>query len=209
MKGILFTPDNIRAIAEGRKTVTRRVIKPTRATEWLLCGDWADDYIKDPGNDLIKSARYQVSEVVYIKEAHYAYGHWTQFNEEGKSHWEFFRDKETPIHFADTEWTHALTKPSNKEGWYKRSPLFLEEKFARYFIKILDVRHERLQEITEENAVAEGIVPVWADGTPIRHDGTGAICIEAYTKLWDSINPKYPWSSNPWVWRYEFEKVEK
>lgn len=85
-----------------------------------------------------------------------------------------------------------------KEVWIGkwRNPLFMPEWAARYFIKITDVRVGRLQEITNTDAVAEGIF--WAKNNP-RDD---------FSFLWDSINPKYPWADNPWVFAYTFEKVE-
>ena len=77
-------------------------------------------------------------------------------------------------------------------------------------LAVVGVRVERLQEISEADAIAEGIVPLWLDGSPIRHDGTGAICRSHFQNLWDSINGKRAdaaWADNPWVWVVEFKRI--
>jgi len=94
----------------------------------------------------------------------------------------------------------------------KRSPLFMPAWAARYFIQITDVRAERLQEITEIDALNEG-AEAWYKTAP-NTDGAGYIWdskghVMGFARLWDTINkPPYDWQSNPWVWRYEF-KVSK
>ncbi len=163
MKGILFKPEMIKAIREGRQTQTRR----------LNTGF---------------GQRYAVGEVVYIKEA------WATENK-----YNHLKPSELPNNATIFYLDNIKYDP-----FYigiKRSPLFLQERFACDFIRITDVRPERLQDITEEDAVAEGILP---ENHPL--DAPPAM---RYASLWDSINPKYPWASNPWVWRYEFKGVEK
>ena len=189
MKGILFKPDMRKAIVEGRKTVTRRVMQNQPV---LMDKVYERDFRKDAGG---RKSRYQVGEVVYIKEP------WHYLNIE--------ENKATPydfgIEFADGEilwWTDNGNEMNYPLDEKKRSPMFLKAKFARYFIKITDVRPERLQEITEEDTIKEGIVPS-------RQRYFRPSNVEQYAALWDSINPKRPWSSNPWVWRIEFKKVEK
>ncbi len=242
MNGIMFRPWKTKAIAEypDREWQTRRLdgLKEINLEPdvWQFDDCVEGQYysfskaLKEYSTaSIIIKPRYHVGEVVYIKEAHYAYGHWTQFYESGKSHWEFFRHLDAIVYFTDTEWQHALTKPSTKEGWYKRSPLFLPAECARYFIKILDVTPQRLQEITFEDCLAEGVVHTehwqtvdYKPPEPLRPDdlsneeadketerGWIAYTIQAYASLWDSINPKYPWSSNPLDWRYEFKWVDK
>jgi hypothetical protein len=92
---------------------------------------------------------------------------------------------------------------------------------ARIFLRVTDVRVERVQDISEEDAKAEGIVSYWAE--PHRDDAPfigaakelGAdLCLtrrEAFQQLWNHINAKrgYGWDTNPWVWVYTFERTEK
>lgn len=209
MNGILFKPAMIQAIVEGRKTVTRRLhgLKEVNQNpnEWR-CNGWLRDgfYFEIPQTTtchLLIKPRYKVGETVYIKEAYYACGHWDHL-EEG---WCFDMEEDSPIIFADekqlVEGLEVIRGFSKEEGWYKRSPMFLPADWARHFIKILDVRPERLQEIIPEDCVAEGINDdraFWDDADKI----------ERYRKLWDSINPKHPWARNEWILRYEFEPKE-
>jgi hypothetical protein len=75
---------------------------------------------------------------------------------------------------------------------------------ARIFLKVTDVRVERLQDITEEDAIAEGMSKTLVDGVVfISAKGN-------FHVLWDSLNIKrgYGWEANPWVWVIEFERVE-
>ena len=204
MQGILFKQDMIKAIVELRKTVTRRAIKLPHTCDSVRNGvnTWVAYEALGIYQEYIKP-RYRVGETVYIKEAHYAYGYWVF------SHgWIFFRDDEMAIQFADLEWQHAFTKPSTQEGWYKRSPLFLPEQFARYFLKITDVRAERLQEITPLEAVKEGF-PCYLEYNDKWECIKTIAPVDRFRDKWDSINGKGDFALNKWVFRYEFEVVIK
>jgi hypothetical protein len=95
----------------------------------------------------------------------------------------------------------------------KRSPLHLPARFARDFIKILSVRPERLQEITEEDCITEGIYSNSIYKDVCFHwekkDCGYETSRTAYHVLWNTINkPPYDWESNPWVWVYTFTGVD-
>ena len=85
-----------------------------------------------------------------------------------------------------------------------RPSIFLPRWASRIMLEIIDVRVQRVQEISEGDAIAEGFRPC-ADGNP----GNGGV-FDWYRELWDSINAKrgYQWSSNPWVWALTFRKLE-
>ncbi len=215
MKGILFKPDMIKAIIEGRKTQTRRVIKlppfpdtQPRFDEWVIrkgVNIFVAHNSKINYQEYTKP-RYQVGETVYIKEA------W-----QTEKQYDNLRPCDIPLNAmlfypldksvrvgeiwryyeeGETEWRGQI-----------RSPMFLEERFANYFIKITDLRAERLQEITLRDIEAEGI---WTYEDPWKGRGLSINqCRSLYARLWDSINPKYPWASNPFVWVYTFKKVGK
>ncbi len=247
MKGILFKPDMIKAIVEGRKTQTRRLdgLKDINKEPdaWKPCGDNGEwtftvdgkyrQFLHTPilegfNNLRAPKPRYQVGDVVYIKEA-WRIGAWNEdmpaiavdykLDNFAREEWltapEDYDFEKLWIECSDE--ASDAGKEFDGEGQYHwnpgespcrwRSPLFMPEWAARYFIQITDVRPERLQEITEEDAMAEGcslMVGVTAGG------GMGLASAKyAYMKLWDSINPKYPWASNPWIWVYTFKKVEK
>jgi len=229
MKGILFKPDMIQAIVEGRKTQTRRVIKPqpdmglpeSDRYSHISVGKYHPTKIdKDgeeyPGDEIFGAytddgewgwkSHYQVGETVYIKEA------WA--TEKRYNHLKPSKLPQTATIFYVSdgvgEWPIDLSIGS------LRSPLHLPEEFARYFIKITDVRAERLQEITEEDALKEGItIMAGTHQAFAKNPATNKLELighpEPYTaryhyeSLWDSLNKDYPWESNPWVFRYEFE----
>ena len=189
MKGILFKPWKIKAIADSSPDFewqTRRLdglqeinaVPNKWGNEWrfnCVGGDW---YASEKhGHQCSIKPRFQVGEVVYIKEA------WSPC---------IVPMSAEAIHFKMGGWKH------NQDDWH--SPRFLKAANARYFIKIKDVRPERLQSITEADIGKEGCGHI---------EASVGLRIQWYKELWDSINPKYPWSSNPWVWRIEFEKVEK
>jgi hypothetical protein len=184
MKGILFKPDMIRAIMEGRKTQTRRLIRLPKAPNHLgvwepttIGGEGDRDSHGNPvpeipaiwhtrtGKCLVP--KYLPSETVYVKEAwlHGVFENLTLYK---------------------IDWDNPVGK------W--NSPMFMPEKYARTFLLIKEVKPQRIQEITEEDA--------WAEGLYDSYDPIQARV--RYADLWDFIN-KVKWADNPWVWRYEFE----
>ena len=236
MKGIIFRPNLIKAIAEDdREWMTRRVIKqldPEFEWEVIDVGEPIIMFKDGIGGCIFLSSRYQVGETVYIKEAHYRYGEWRKngLTKTGRQKWLFHPMPEMltistikgieSLRYFDNPPDEVKPNSYRKEGWYKRSPLFMPEWAARYFEKITDIRAERLQEITEEDVLAEGITVMrgtwqskkWNEKTRKleltgeRYPYTGHYHFEV---IWDSINPKYLWGSNPWVFVYSFKKAEK
>jgi len=89
---------------------------------------------------------------------------------------------------------------------------------ARLFLEVKSVRPERLQEISHEDAIAEGVMQ-WIceehkSGSYLDNAMRGAACAKperAFALLWDSINGKrgFPWENNDWVWVYEFMRLSK
>ena len=84
-----------------------------------------------------------------------------------------------------------------------RPSIFMPREAARIFLRVTDVRAERLQDITEADAECEGVIA--------RHDTacTGTSARISFAELWDSINNKrgYGWDKNPWIWVISFERV--
>ena len=201
MKGILFKDWKIKAIAEDdREWQTRRVIKQLDSEfEWEVI-DVGEPIImfKDGiGGCIFLSPRYQVSEVVYVKEAYQVRGG----DYSKQTAWIVYPDgieltRKIPMYYS---WDKAMKPCYTKLNGSMPtvSPLFMPEWAARYFIKITDIRAERLQEITLTDIRAEGIGQEWLDARGL------------FRGIWNSINAKYPWESNPWVFPYSFKKAEK
>lgn len=155
MKGILFKPEMHVAIRQDIKRVTRRVIDPQpvpyevgegRDKGWGLtwkkkCGGGADW--------LAKYARYKAGETYYVKEAHAFVSGFDNYLTRG------IPKNASVVYRYDPE-TYVPEIHSTMQWGKWRSPLFLPEWAARTFIRITDVRAERLQSITEEDAKAEG-----------------------------------------------------
>ena len=197
MKGIHFKPEMIQAIVEGRKTVTRRVIKPQpflRDNDWWCWlprknveVQWHEIFDMKMLTDY---ARYRAGETVYIKEM------WTVDKKYDKLPPSKI-PRGTRIYFREHEIPEAVEPILGR--W--RSPLHLPRWFASYFITITDVRAERLQEIMEEGAMAEGFSITYEKYEP----WTLTDARTDFLRTWNSINKDYPWESNPFIFRYEFE----
>lgn len=107
-----------------------------------------------------------------------------------------------------------------------KNKLFMPASAARHFIKITAVRAERLQDISNEDCIKEGIYqteciaedyfePVYENGYNATSKKSGILCIqydtprEAYAALIDAINGKDTWDNNPWVWVYDYELIDR
>jgi len=207
MKGILFKPDMIQAIVEGRKTQTRRLsgLKEINKEpdKWELTrntfgtpmedGSWRFGHSRPNFYVVYIKPRYQVGEVVYIKEA------WAT-----EKQYDHLKPSEIP-HTAKIFYVSGGVGewPINLPIGKLRSPLFMPAWAARHLIKFTDVKAQRLQEITEGDAVKEG-TPI-NDFFPVNTAAiAGLSTVDYYAELWDTINPKYPFESNCWVFAYSF-----
>jgi len=198
MKPIIFSTPMVQAILEGRKTQTRRVMKPQPVLDngfWRWCGaGWSDNIKKItpiPCHSMYNNAPYQPGDILWVKET-----------------WQY--KKYGNYGYAPSDFMY---RADLNEIWVGpwRSPRYMPRKAARIFLKVKDVRVERLQDITEEDARAEGFV------AKIRHAKTyednifngSTTAREEFAMYWDGINAKrgYGWETNPWVWVMEFEKV--
>ena len=194
MKGILFKPESIQAIIEGRKTQTRRLIKPQPEVDndgnWKWKGYIWIRSISGVDNVIARHARYHIGETVYIKE--------TFWFREGNPDAVIFKDGTEKFKGG-----HTIENFANVDRLKFRSPMFLKAEYARYFIVIEQVRAERVQEITAQDAIKEGVIALY-ETTGAGYMWCNNAEIKSYKALWNTINPKYPWESNPWVFVYTF-----
>lgn len=183
---ILFSGPMVRAILAGTKTQTRRVIRnPERFEGIRNCGFCCP--IGQPGDTLWVRETWQEM-VANVPLADGSGATW-----DGKSMRVVYR--------ADGD--HLAS------SW--RSPTHMPRWASRLSLRVKSVRVERLQEISEADARAEGITCTslhrWGlNETGMEHNAP----THAFRALWDSLNAKrHPWASNPWVWVCEFERIEK
>ena len=203
---ILFNTEMVRAILDGRKTVTRRIVKQSVWENFVCEGGKAVEWLNDKANALEIStykAPYQIGDILYVRET------WCNANKDGTAPDYYY--------FADT----YICEDYRAEEWKWRPSIHMPKQAARIWLKVTDVRVERLQEIKDFRAegieLSEGCEECLAvcgecnsDETPIGCDNE----IERFADLWDSTVKKadierYGWDASPWVWVIEFERCEK
>lgn len=216
---ILFNTDMVLAILDGRKTVTRRVVKPAnpfRNKEGYCQGNglWIDGYSKDdepnghikdysvsscwwPKRSYIeKYAPYQPGDILYVRET------WHKYKKrvgkgEGCHTAEFYGYRASIANSEDAN-----------EPWHPS--IHMPKEAARIWLKVKDVRVERLQFMSWDAICNEGIMP----DSNIRDEFSFRMLQNKFKNLWDSTIKKsdldrYGWDANPWVWVIEFERCEK
>ena len=109
----------------------------------------------------------------------------------------------TPVRYeADSHWSHSMTGGGGK----LRPSMFMPRWASRILLEVTDVRVERLQDISEADALAEG-TPSWADGACAVGNPHGLNARDYYEVLWSSINGRASWDANPWVWCVSFRRI--
>lgn len=231
MKPILFNVEMVRAILNGRKTVTRRIIPERIQEAWYDYDEWATDQCNGLARagipcersyeaDFYESrAPFYPGDILYVRETwarvKFGLGEW---------HYEYRADSTDPKRFSNgsfAEWHPSIHMP--KEA-------------TRIWLCVKDVRVERLQDMSEDDVVAEGAeLLIQCPNEHRVYDRSGAligmcwnedVCSggcdfidKSYGELfgeivWDGTikaadRDKYGWAANPWVWVIEFERCEK
>ena len=218
---ILFSSPMVRAILEGRKSQTRRVVKPQppedcgtifhASGESQLGNDWkfqrkSVDGVVHESTPWYKCPYGKPGDRLWVRETHYRYGQWLKngLTPTGKQKWKF-KPLSNEIHyFTDEAPENVRPNSYRKEAWYKRPSIFLPKDYHRITLEITDIRVERVQEISIIDCFAEGI-PANEETNPKPRDGR--LIKPLFRALWDSINSKpiYSWDDNPWVWVVEFK----
>lgn len=188
---ILFNTEMVKAILDGRKTCTRRLVKflPGKNSQWT-------GYIKDglmlyngKNEPCIRKAPYQPGDILYVRETWCsAYGGEKYFYLADKL---TNREERLLLNYDDVKWHPSIHMP--KEA-------------ARIWLKVTNVKVEQLQEMDKTDALKEGIDPRLC--LNLSH------ALTKFKKIWDSTIKKsdldiYGWDANPWVWVIEFERCEK
>lgn len=211
----------VQAILEGRKSQTRRIVKiPYAEHVHSFRSDHNDEnerWIGMDGNVQIspwaKCPYGQPGDVLYVRESHYRYGHWNKngTTKTGKQKWKFIPATNLPsCRFMDDPPNEIEKNSYRKIGWYKRPGIFLPKELSRIHLKVENVRVERLQDISEDDARSEGVKYDIESGYYFIGDEImEQTATDCFIKLWDKINgTRAPWESNPWVWVVEFSRIE-
>ena len=184
MKPILFNTEMVKAILEGRKTQTRRVVKGSALGGLMM---------KKASKDILKEyAPYKVNDILYVRET------WTDHYVPN----EFGRPEMQYCYRADGIDIKAECLPGESNRWYPS--IHMPKEAARIFLKITNIKIERLQDMRLEDFKAEGIA-----ASSISPDDDLNYRFE-FINIWDSTLKKdqishYEWEANPYVWVIEFE----
>ena len=185
MKPILFSTSMVQAMLDGRKTQTRRVIKDKDITNWFdidVDGKPIAYIDQETGDSYPPThrAKYQPGDILWVRET------WAKrIHSDNRYYYKADNNLGAIFNREDDKW---------------RPSIFMPREAARIFLRVKNVRVERVQDIGEEDALAEGVE--WLNFATAK---------EAFTALWDGINGKrvYGWDTNPWVWVVEFEHMSK
>jgi hypothetical protein len=195
---IIFSGPMVRAILEGRKTQTRRVLakQPTSPATiftgipeigslhqfWAIWPSPTPDENGHHPDDACKFPYGFVGDRLWVRET-----------------WQY---ADHAVTNGDPCFVYRATDPDweTMEGWSWRSPIHMPRRASRITLEIIGVRVERLQDISEDDAIAE------LGGK--AHPNGVVNTVGHFQEKWDEINGKsHPWESNPWVWAIEFKKV--
>jgi len=213
-KPILFSTPMVQAIMEGRKTMTRRIVKGM-ALDWLKPDMFTPEYVASPENGLCPYG--QLGDLLWVRETFYAYGHWATITENGKSKkqfWDLTRDS-CYLHQFHSDWLPNKVAKFGELGWHKRPSLYMPKSIARIWLRVKDRHVERLQDINEQDAIAEGIEyqkdlnGIWYKNYNDDDHELTSDPIDSFQSLWISINGRESWDLNPFVWVVSFEVVSK
>lgn len=119
--------------------------------------------------------------------------------------------------FAEYDYKSDMPEEFHRQFPHKWKPsIFMPKKAARHFLKVTNVRFERLRDISESDATAEGFGPVITDeytapGKFINHLNKHHMfnAVDSFASMWVKLHGKGAWKANPWVFVYEFRKIEK
>lgn len=223
---ILFSGAMVRALPAGTKTQTRRVVKPqpdsrpgmecTRLIFKTRKGMPLLDEALETELVLYRSLcpHGVPGDQLWVKETFYAWGRWeTRYSaKKGRDEWHFvdmtLECGKAYVYAADGP-PHDFRKGNQRGGitptWWKRPAIFMPRAASRITLEVTAVRVERLQDISEADAQAEG----WTRRPEVSTDPQvhKEAARDWIMDLWESINGPGSWDANPWVWVVEFRRL--
>lgn len=211
-KPILFNTEMVRAILDGRKSCTRRLVKPEPQGYFEVSEEPLYVYDTD-GNQGKITPPYQPGDILYVRETWHKY-----IKRVGKGE---------SCRFAEFYGYRASVANSEDADEPWRPSIHMPKEAARIWLKVKNVRVERLQEMKPVDVIKEGAYPDCWDclntyeesgsqccyGTEEQCSQCDGVMME-WEKLWNSTIKKtdldrYSWDANPWVWVIKFERCEK
>lgn len=193
IKPILFNTEMVRAILDGRKTCTRRIIKAEKVDN-VLNSPARKSNPDIPDAQFIKclvDMKYEPGDILYVRET-------------------WYKSPSRYMYRADYSHTERFYKDGKEVSIKWKPSIHMPKDAARIWLKVTDVRVERLQEITGQDVLKEGLNS-HVHPQASYFDGNQR---EMFEKLWNRTIKKsdldrYGWDASPWVWVIEFERCEK
>ncbi|WP_236235055.1 hypothetical protein [Pseudomonas tohonis] len=209
-RSIIFSGSSVRGILDDRKWATRRVVKGA-AAKWLI--DQSPEWVASKANELCPYG--QVGDLLWVRENFWQAGAWSASYPEGDfDTWlgskriHFAADGEPPNepnrHYPNGLRNGSFAAADPHRIWRSRPSIHMPRWASRILLEITDVRVERLQDITYEQARAEGYP---AD----RERETGGSDMDVwlwFRSHWEEINGAGSYSANPMVWVVEFRRIQ-
>ena len=196
MKPILFNTEMVRAILEGKQTVTRRAVKFPRGWNPKFTGYIPDGAVLYGSNNIpAAKSPYKTGDILWVRET-----------------WSISDGS-----YLYRAWPGEGMEPENQDwamremGLKWRPSIHMPREAARIFLRVTDVRVERLQEITSQQIDAEGCCEYACDATTGKPAPSGP---SWFRIMWEktikpAYLPTYGWEANPWVWVIEFERISE
>lgn len=216
---IIFNADMVRAVLDGRKTQTRRIVNGVPSSHdfhgWVLSSTSAKDEGKacwaiGKSPLLNKPIRVrcpfgEVGDRLWVRESFYEHGHWQGGGYDPEESY-FVSDKRV-LYPAD-----GIQRPSERKRedfWRSRPSIHMPRWASRITLEITGVRVERLQDISRSDAIAEGGPQSHPSIDAVSRDyGFPDFSRSWFGQTWWSIYGEESWQANPWVWVIEFKRVE-
>lgn len=201
VKSILMNTEMVLAILNGKKTCTRKLPRKQIEKKYLEYVEWVQA-VAPPGSTYLREKEfyekyppYQPGDILYVRET------WDYYPE--------YEDENAPTIYYYKADGDLRPEGYREIGWL--SPFYMPKEAARIWLRVTDVRVERLQDITAEQVVKEGV---------LNQKEIDAVEVLAkhydipFAHTWDCIIKesdldRYGWQANPWVWVIDFERCEK
>ena len=182
---ILFNSLMVHALLDGRKTQTRRIVKDELLQKYKDRESEIVDFMKVT---MVDSKKPKIGEILWVRES--------------------FIQKDNRIIYRSPVWS----KNDLPDGYKWKPSFFMPKSACRLFLKIMNIRLERLYDISEQDAINEGILSGASPYTYQKYRNymqygghTELTAKDSYKSLWINFNGQESWDDNPFIWVYDFE----
>lgn len=211
-KPILFSTPMVQAIMDGRKTQTRRIIKGT-ALKWLTEGEFNPEFVALPEN-YFSPYGYE-GDILWVRETFFELVHPETSKPYDPSRYMYLAsynpETDGEVYWDDGDGGITLNKDGSAKSPWKPS-IHMPREACRIILEISNIRIERAQDISEQDAMSEGTFKMESVGEigyyNNKRGGSRETAKESFMVLWKQINGEESWNKNPFVWVITFKVKE-